>query len=442
MSEVTLESLEELNSFDREHPFRSWKMSWEYFNIVRDEKIRDTIVRDPDGDEVVRVSAEEIINMFDLQYPLALQKADWFRIVQERHGDGDCDSYVTVSIDRHQLAEKLTRVAKNYESHIVRMLRSFANELLRDFENLNVANPDVEGEEFIDDWIVPDLLATGDRVVIYAPTGEGKSWLVMQQAADISRGVHPLTGDDLPDGPRSVVYIDLEMGIKKTTRRVDVLGVDTEHFHWTCMTGFDATDPKTFTSLNRMIALHQPAAIFIGPVKNMIRGAFYGNSSATADGFFAVRELVEQWSLKGMAVVLEHHTTKTGSTIAGDGQLESSVTDAVHLKKTRGGSKLVPTKERDPRAWGDFGTIVQATPKDSGDGRWTQKARVSEDDQTTSTSPKPSAVETVKQRRKRISDHLGEHPNDAKNKSQLAQDLGIDRGTLRRDLKAMELVET
>ena len=285
------------------------------------------------------------------------------------------------------------------------------------------------------DWLVPGLLATRDRVVLYSQTGVGKSWLLMQFATDIARGVHPITCDNLEGGPRKVLYVDLEMGPEETKRRrlalTDDASPDTLRVRSFQGHGFDVEQTETLADLDLLLAMFKPDLLCIGPVKNMMRAPISGNATSTSTASFKLAELVESWSARGMAVMLEHHTPKSGHGLAGDGTLERSATHTVQLS-SQGALRL--TKERSHRAWASFGRLEQAAPRGSGNGRWTQKdgaARKAIADDSSSSGKLVN--ESKSERQERLFQHLQEHAETAGNLKALAYELGIDRSTLRRD---------
>jgi hypothetical protein len=73
----------------------------------------------------------------------------------------------------------------------------------------------LDGEDAYD-WLVPGLLERGDRVLITAGEGAGKSVLVRQFAVTIAAGLHPFGGDGFD--PKTVLLVDLENG-KRHLRR-------------------------------------------------------------------------------------------------------------------------------------------------------------------------------------------------------------------------------
>lgn len=60
------------------------------------------------------------------------------------------------------------------------------------------------------DWIVPDFLERGDRAILVAPEGVGKSMLARQIALCTTYGINWLNNKEIPGGGKNTLYIDLE----------------------------------------------------------------------------------------------------------------------------------------------------------------------------------------------------------------------------------------
>lgn len=77
-----------------------------------------------------------------------------------------------------------------------------------------VGPPDPDIDSFIasipteHDWLVPDVLERGDRMLVTASEGAGKSVLLAQFGVQTACGIHPWTRDDM--APRNVLVVDLE----------------------------------------------------------------------------------------------------------------------------------------------------------------------------------------------------------------------------------------
>ena len=71
------------------------------------------------------------------------------------------------------------------------------------------------------DWLVPNFLERGDRMLVTATEGAGKSVLLTQIGFQVAAGVHPWTHADVP--PANVTVIDLENGRRLINRRLQML---------------------------------------------------------------------------------------------------------------------------------------------------------------------------------------------------------------------------
>lgn len=77
------------------------------------------------------------------------------------------------------------------------------------------------GEPEINNWLVPELLERGDRVIFTGREGKGKSTLLRQIGYRLSVGLHPFV--ERPIQPCKVAYIDLENSraqVRRALRRL------------------------------------------------------------------------------------------------------------------------------------------------------------------------------------------------------------------------------
>jgi RecA-family ATPase len=73
------------------------------------------------------------------------------------------------------------------------------------------------------DWLVTDLIANQDRVVLYGEPGAMKSWLLLHLAVHIAAGRKWLGQFDVPIA-KKVLYIDEEMNVRTLRRRIKRIG--------------------------------------------------------------------------------------------------------------------------------------------------------------------------------------------------------------------------
>lgn len=124
------------------------------------------------------------------------------------------------------------------------------------------------------DWLVPQLLERGDRLILTGFEGLGKSMLVRQLAVTIAAGLHPFKWTT-PIGPKRVLLIDCENTERQSRRRFRALADASERskhrvpdgglrlIHMPA--GLDLTRQKDAEWLMERATVHRPDVLFIGP---------------------------------------------------------------------------------------------------------------------------------------------------------------------------------
>lgn len=67
-------------------------------------------------------------------------------------------------------------------------------------------------------WLIPGLLARGERVVMTGPEGLGKSTITRQISACVAAGIHPFTGERVSRDGFRVLHIDTENDRRQSRR--------------------------------------------------------------------------------------------------------------------------------------------------------------------------------------------------------------------------------
>lgn len=128
------------------------------------------------------------------------------------------------------------------------------------------------------DWLIPDLIERGDRLILTGAEGLGKSYLARQFAVTIAAGLHPFrTWEEIE--PRRVLVVDCEnterqnrrqyralaaVSVKKN-RRVPDGGLRLIHRP----EGIDLTRGPDAEWLMERVTAHQPDLLVIGPLYRM-----------------------------------------------------------------------------------------------------------------------------------------------------------------------------
>lgn len=127
------------------------------------------------------------------------------------------------------------------------------------------------------DWLVPGLLERGDRLLLTAGEGAGKSVLTRQLAVMVAAGLHPFTVRQLQ--PLPTVLVDLENGTRHLRRALKPLleqawrdgrpvppnGLVVE----SRPAGIDLTRPEDEAWLLNLCEQAKPALLVIGPLYRM-----------------------------------------------------------------------------------------------------------------------------------------------------------------------------
>jgi 5S rRNA maturation endonuclease (ribonuclease M5) len=202
------------------------------------------------------------------------------------------------------------------------------------------------------DWLIPGMLERGERVMIVAAEGVGKTMLARQVAILSGAGVHPFTFGAMR--PVRTLFVDLENPeriIRRTSRRI-LNSVrknydrksDPEAHLWIKPDGINILKPVDRALLEAQIEATQPELLVLGPLyKSFIDP---GNKTAEATAIEVAKYLDEIRTTYGCALWLEHHAPLGNSLSARDLRPMGS---AVWMRWPEFGYALAP----DPTAVGD-----------------------------------------------------------------------------------------
>lgn len=163
------------------------------------------------------------------------------------------------------------------------------------------------------DWVVPDLLARDDRLVITGVEGFGKSILMRQIAVAVACGMHPFSLHAIP--ARRVLVVDCEnpkriMAEKfADIRRIATTrGLTAGDRLWIKRFpgGLDLGDPTDRLNLHRLCQTFRPDVLVIGPVYKLYVGGAMQREEDLARTVTKV--LDELRAVFGFALILEHHS--------------------------------------------------------------------------------------------------------------------------------------
>ena len=170
------------------------------------------------------------------------------------------------------------------------------------------------------DWVIEGLFERGDRMIITGYEGLGKTTWIRQMAICMAAGVNPVTLDFCE--PQKILVVDVEntesqwrnevRGMAKTVLGygpVSPMG----NLHLSCNGRLDITKGSALGEIHRLVDLHNPSVLFIGPIYKMVPHGI-SNDDDAAPLITALDSLRD----RGLVLVMEGHSPKGGGQSARD----------------------------------------------------------------------------------------------------------------------------
>jgi hypothetical protein len=163
------------------------------------------------------------------------------------------------------------------------------------------------------DWLIPGLLEKGDRVIITGFEGAGKTTWVRQMVICMAAGIHPITLNNL-ESALKVLVIDAEntesQWRKQTRRMVHVAKTHGSRDPGPAIEVFagkriDITKDATLGEIHRLVDIHQPDVLCIGPLYKLVTTGI-NNDQEAAPLITALDSLRD----RGLALIMEAHAPK------------------------------------------------------------------------------------------------------------------------------------
>lgn len=169
------------------------------------------------------------------------------------------------------------------------------------------------------DWLIPNLLERGDRLIITGYEGGGKTTWVRQLIISMAAGIHPTTLDRL-EKPLTVLVVDAEntesqwraetRGLVHNIRRMSG-GNPAQSIHVHARGRIDITKDATLGEIHRLVDEHEPHALAIGPIYKLVSTGI-NNDQEAAPVITALDSLRD----RGLALIMEGHSPK-GNALTG-----------------------------------------------------------------------------------------------------------------------------
>lgn len=199
------------------------------------------------------------------------------------------------------------------------------------------------------DWIIPDMLERGDRLVWTGFEGLGKSMMTRQIAVCVAAGLHPLLMTDIPQ--KRVLMIDCENSERQSRRKFRPLAAASIKFQHRVPDGalrlihrpegIDLTRSDDAAWLLERVTAHNPDLLIVGP--------FYRLHAADMNDERAARRVVgvldSARTKVDCALVIEAHA---GHGEAGKNRSVRPVGSSLLLRWPEFGFGIAPDPDREP----------------------------------------------------------------------------------------------
>lgn len=162
----------------------------------------------------------------------------------------------------------------------------------------------------IPEWVVPGVLGVGDRLIVVAPEGFGKSTLLRQLAALTAQGVHPFTTSGIE--PQRTLLVDLENPGNVLRQRLAAIPVNMGlrgyenglFWVWHRPGGIDLRSRAGAAELDEVCRRTKPRLVCLGPLYKAFRQDGAKSDQVAGEVAFLLDDLRTR---HGFALVLEHH---------------------------------------------------------------------------------------------------------------------------------------
>lgn len=165
------------------------------------------------------------------------------------------------------------------------------------------------------DWVIPDLLERGDRLIITGFEGLGKSTWLRQIVILAAAGIHPMRLS--PMEPVTALVVDAENSERQWRRKSAQMAAQAgrngqrdpcDHVHLSCNGRLDLTRAKDLEAIHRKLDELEPDLVMIGPLYKLVPQAL-NNDTDAAPLIVALDSLRD----RGVTLLMEAHQSNEGS---------------------------------------------------------------------------------------------------------------------------------
>lgn len=163
------------------------------------------------------------------------------------------------------------------------------------------------------DWVLSDLIAPGDKVLLSGPMKAYKTWIMLDLARALVTGKPFLQrGEWRAKRPRRVLVVEEEGSRDAFSKRIKRMGLTVKEgarIVFLHREGIRFTEPDTIAFLIDLCRSAEIDVLFLDPLQRMIPGIDENNSAETGVVWDEVFRL--QHTCPGLVVCIAHHANKT-----------------------------------------------------------------------------------------------------------------------------------
>jgi AAA domain-containing protein len=169
-------------------------------------------------------------------------------------------------------------------------------------------------------WLVEPLLARGHLTMLAGQAGVGKSLLAVGIAGAVAHGAPSIAGMPVVGG--EVVLVDAENGERTLHERAHLVGLPPDRVRAGIAGTFDLHSPTAVSELQRAFGDRPPALLVLDSLASLAPGLRENDAHDVGPLLDRLRRLAQD---TGAAVLLLHHTRKSGDSYRGGTGIPAAV---------------------------------------------------------------------------------------------------------------------
>ncbi len=274
------------------------------------------------------------------------------------------------------------------------------------------------------EWLIDGVLPANGLAVLYGPSGGGKTFTALSMAYAVSVGIDWLAHGTLP-GPAVYIAAEGRAGLRSRVEALErVHGLDADSLYIIPEAVQLARDGDVMALIDAIAELPNPPALIV--LDTLARCLVGGDENSAKDVGLFVAGADRLRETFGCAVLVIHHSGKTGETYRGSSSLIGAADSVIRFDGSGGLLTLISEKMKDAEQFGRINALLMPS-EDS--------CAVVLSDGTAPTKDAPLTRRVVETLRAEFGEEWATRP-------QLAKACGFDKATSSSFHKAITAAET